>query len=89
MSVIKTYTAAAENSFSSKFPLDSGVARISFTGTSKVQIRLYALNDGTTITGILEIKDPISRFDSIFRGLFDIGVPTGGYIDATVITVEQ
>lgn len=89
MSVIKTHTAAAENSFSSKFPLDSGAARISFTGTSKVQIRIYALKDGTTVTGILEIKDPISRFDPVFRGMFDIGVPTDGYVNATVITVEQ
>lgn len=89
MSVIKTHTAAAENSFSAKFPLDAGIARISFTGTSPVLIRLYALADGTTVTGILEIANPISRFDPVFRGLFDIGVPTGGYVDDTVITVEQ
>lgn len=89
MSVIKTHTAVAENSFSAKFPLDAGIARISFTGTSTVLIRLYALADGTTVTGTLEIANPISRFDPVFRGLFDIGVPTGGYVDSTVITVEQ
>ena len=89
MAVIKTHSASAENSFSEKFPLNAGVARISFTGTSMVQVRLYALSDGTTITGTLEIKDPISRFDPVMKGLFDVGVPTGGYTDATVITVEQ
>ena len=47
MAVKKTHTAAAENSFSGKFALDAGVARISFTGTSTVLIRLYALADGT------------------------------------------
>ena len=89
MAVKITHTAAAENSFSGKFSLDSGIARISFTGTSTVQIRLYALADGTTVTGTLEIADPISRFDPVLKGLFDIGVPTGGYADPTVITVEQ
>lgn len=89
MAVIKTHTAAAENSFSGKFALDAGIARISFTGTSKVQVRLYALADGTTVIGTLEVKDPISRFDPVLRGLFDVGVPTGWYVDSTVITVEQ
>lgn len=89
MAVIKTHTASAENSFSGKFPLYAGVARISFTGTSKVQVRLYALADGTTVTGVLEVKDPISRFDPVLKGLFDVGVPIGGYVDSTVITVEQ
>lgn len=89
MAVKKTHTAAAENSFSGKFALDAGVARISFTGTSTVLIRIYALADGTTVTGTLEIENPISRFDPVMKGLFDIGVPTGGYVDSTVITVEQ
>jgi hypothetical protein len=89
MAVIKTHTAAAQNSFSGKFPLDARSARISFTGTSKVLIRMYALVDGTTLLGTLEVKDALSEFIPVFRGLFDIGVPTGGYVDSTVITVEQ
>lgn len=89
MAVIKTHTVIAENSFSGKFPLSAGVARISFTGTSTVQVRLYSLVDGTTVTGTLEVQDPISRFDPVLKGLFDVGVPTGGYVDSTVITVEQ
>ena len=89
MAVIKTHTAAAENSFSAKFPLDAKVTRISFTGTSTVLIRLYALADGTTVTGTLEIENGISEFTPVLRGMFDIGVPTGGYVDSTVITVEQ
>ena len=89
MAVIKTHSVAAENSFSGKFPLNAGVARISFTGTSKVQVRLYALADGTTVTGTLDVKDSISRFDPVLKGLFDVGVPTGSFVDATVITVEQ
>lgn len=89
MAVVKTHTAAAQNSFSSKFSLDAAPARISFTGTSTVLLRLYALSDGTTITGTLEIEDGISQLTPVFRGLFDIGVPTGGFVDSTVITVEQ
>ena len=89
MAVVKTHTAAAQNSFSGKFPLNATPARVSFTGTSTVLIRLYALADGTTVTGTLEIVNGISEFTPILRGLFDIGVPTGGYVDETVITVEQ
>jgi hypothetical protein len=89
MAVVKTHTATAQNSFSGKFPLSASPVRVSFTGTSSVQIRLYALADGTTVTGTLEITDGISEFTPVFRGLFDIGVPTGGYVDSTVITVEQ
>ena len=89
MTVIKTHTAEAENSFSGKFSLSASPARISFTGTSTVLIRLYALADGTTVTGTIEIEKAITEFTPVFRGLFDIGVPTGGFIDSTVITVEQ
>ena len=89
MAVIKTHTAAAENSYSGKFSLTATPARISFTGASSVVIRMYSLVDGTTIIGILELASTITELNPVLRGLFDIGVPTDGFVDSTVIIVEQ
>ena len=89
MAIIKTHTASAQNSYSAKFPLGARPAKISFTGTSTVEIKSYSPVDGTTLLGTVEVENPISEFFPVVKGLFTVGVPTGGFVDATVITVEQ
>ena len=89
MATIKTHTALAQNSYSAKFALDSRLAKISFTGNSTVEIKSYSPVDGNTLLGTLEVESPISEFSPVVKGLFTVGVPTGGFVDTTVITVEQ
>lgn len=89
MAIIKTHTASAQNSYSAKFALDARPVKISFTGTSAVEIKSYSPVDGTTLLGTLEVENPISEFSPVVKGLFTVGVPTGGFVDETVITVEQ
>ena len=89
MAKIKQHTAEAQNSFSTKFPLDGRSARISFSGTSAVTIRMYALWDATEVLATQTVDNPITEFNPVLRGLFDVGVATGDYVGSTKITVEQ
>lgn len=87
-------TISAENTWSPKFHLagdGAGWPRralVCYSGGSTVTIRRYNAA-GDAVIGQLAMTSTMSTVEVPISGMYDIGVATGGYVNETVITVEQ
>ena len=98
MSVKKSLSVSAENTWSEKFDLTGSshnrglpaVALICATSdTSTVTLRRYA-SDGTTVIASLDLDSTMAAIEVPVAGTYDVGVATGNYgAGAVTITVEQ
>lgn len=83
-------TITAQNTFSPKF-VALGDIEVNIMqgpgGNSSVVLRKYNPDDRTTIIRELTITES-QLVEVAAPGHFDIGVPTGGYVDDVLITVE-